>query len=198
MTLLQCARCIAMHGAPGCPATLEDFDGKPVCAWCTDLEPCPVEQKRLRAAKKKPGDESPPKSSAENSSKRANERKIEAGDMKSTVTDPISTPKKISDPGSDVRRCRRPGCENKLSVANVVGLCARHVRWTAPSNGHAHAVGNGTGEKANSKSNGSNGHAPKNGNGHTGFLEDRIDKLILSLPVSDKVKILDSWTRGQL
>ena len=99
----------------------------------------------------------------------------------------ISAPKKNFAPGTGERRCRRPGCENKLSAANVVGLCARHVRWTAPSNGHAAAPG--IGEKANGKI---------NGNGHAEFLEDRLDRLILGFPVTEKAKIATLWLSGKL
>ena len=191
----ECAKCVAKHGRPGCPATLTDERGLPVCAWCTDLEPCPVEQRRLKAAKKKPPEETPPAASDENS---PNEQKSGVTTMKTPEPDPIPTPKKLSDPESDIHRCRRPGCEKKLSAANVVGLCARHVRWTAPSNGHAEGS---NGHAA--KTNGHSAPAPTNGNGHApdalpDSLSARVDEFLASLTPPTKTKIVTMWLRGEL
>ena len=182
MMPLECARCIDVHGRPGCPALLENLDGKPLCCWCADGVSCPIEQRRLRAAKKKSGGEPPPDANEGNSEKAANEPESEEK-MPELRENSTETAPKL---------CKRPGCEMKLSIGNSSGLCRCHSRWkahagnghaTAPTNGHAHA------------------HAP--GNGHAkadtpanGVLEDRLDKLILSFPVSDKAKIVDSWIKG--
>ena len=180
--MLQCARCIATHGAPGCVATHETETGEPSCTWHLDGELCPIEQKQQRASKKKPPEETPA-ASGENS---PNEQKSEATTVKTPETDVNVTPK----------LCKRPGCETQLSPRNSVGLCQKHVRWTAPGervassaapHAHAHAPGNG-----------SNGSAEK-ANGHANaLLEDRLDKLILSFPASAKAKIIDSWIRGAI
>ena len=199
--MLQCARCIAVHGAPGCPATLEDLDGKPVCAWCTDGEPCPVEQKRLRAARKKPP-ESPPAASDDNSRKPASEQKSGVTTMKTPEPDPISTPKKI---------CARPGCTVELSSENTCGRCRAHVRWqdrtASAGNGHAAAGSNGAHAAANgsaTKTNGSNGHAatPAGSDGAVAVLPelaaDRVDQLLASLTAGDKARLALAWLRGEL
>ena len=91
-----------------------------------------------------------------------------------------STPKKTL--------CARPGCTVALSGANRVGLCRAHVRYqqtaertSSNGNGHAAAATNGSAK----------------GNGHAnGVLEDRLDKLILSIPASAKAAIIDAWIRG--
>jgi hypothetical protein len=141
----------------------------------------------MRAAKKNtPPDETPPSGESE---KPASDVESEGKMPELRENAPETAPKKI---------CARPGCTVELSSSNTCGRCRAHVRCTPSDDAHAHAAGNGAGEKANSKSNGTNGHTPKNGNGHAGFLEDRLDKLILSFPVSDKVKIVDCWIRGQL
>jgi hypothetical protein len=211
--MLQCSRCVAIHGAPGCPATLEEIDGKPSCAWCIDLEPCPVEQRRLRAAKKKPPEEPPPAASDVNSEKPTSEQKSGVTTMRAPETDANLAPK----------ICARPGCTIELSTRNQVGLCRAHVRWTAPgeraassaapTNGHAHAHsrgnGNGVGNGANGVQKTGNGHAkaaheaPANGsNGAAAVLPalaaDRVDHLIANLTAADKAKIAFAWLKGEL
>jgi hypothetical protein len=218
--MLQCARCIVAHGAPGCPATLEDLEGKPSCAWCEDGEPCPVLQKQQRASRKKTPEETPPAASDVNSEKPASEQESGVTTMKTPETDANIAPK-----------CKRPGCTIELSPRNHVGLCRAHVRWTAPgeraassdapTNGyaHAHARGNGVGNGANGVhktgngvGNGGNGRArkaeheastPANGsNGAVAVLPtlaaDRVDHLIANLPAADKEKLAFAWLRGEL
>jgi hypothetical protein len=208
--MLQCARCIVAHGAPGCPATLEDLEGKPSCAWCIDLEPCPVEQRRLKAAKKKLPEEPPPAASDVNSEKPASEQESGVTTMKTPETDANIAPK----------ICKRPGCETQLSSRNLVGLCPRHVRWTAPgervasspapTNGHAHAHapgnGNGVGNGAKGVQKNGNGHAkadheaPANGAAAVlpALAADRVDHLIANLPAADKEKLAFAWLKGEL
>jgi hypothetical protein len=207
--MLQCSRCIERHGAPGCPATLEDLDGKPSCAWCIDLEPCPVEQRRLKAAKKKPPEE-PPAASDVNSEKPASEQESEVNVPKTLETDANIAPK----------ICKRPGCTIELSSRNEVGLCRSHVRWTAPgeraassaapTNGHAHAHahapgnGNGVGNGANGVHKAGNGHAradreaPANGSNGAAAAgsnldPDRVDQLLATLSAQDKSKLALAW-----
>jgi len=181
--MLQCARCIATHGAPGCVATHETETGEPSCTWHLDGELCPIEQKQQRASKKKPPEETPA-ASGENS---PNEQKSEATTVKTPETDVNVTPK----------LCKRPGCETQLSPRNSVGLCQKHVRWTAP------------GERVASSAAPTNGHAPGNGqakaNGSNGAAAvlpelalDRVDHLIASIPAADKARLAFAWLKGEL
>jgi hypothetical protein len=163
----------------------------------------------MRAAKKKtPPDESPPAAGDENPTDRASEVKSEEKMPELRESSTETAPK----------MCRRPGCEIKLSSANVVGLCARHVRWTAPSNGHAAAGSSGAhaGNGSARKTNGSNGHSSTPTNGHAAapagsngaaavlpelasdFLEERLDRLLLNLPAADKDRIAKQWLRGAI
>jgi hypothetical protein len=197
MTLQECAQCVAKHGRPGCPATLTDERGLPCCAWCTDSEPCPIEQRRLKAAKKKAPEEPPPTASNVNAEKPATEPKSEVDDMKTLETDAKIAP----------LICKRPGCEVELSGANRVGLCRAHVRYRDRGNGHAVASSSGVNGSA-PKANG-HAHAPGNGviaktNGHAAaeslsdFSSERVDHLIATLPPADRAKIAVAWLRGQL
>jgi len=187
MMPLECARCIAKHGRPGCPALLEDLDGKPLCCWCADGVSCPIEQRRLKA-KKNSG--TPPAASGE-SEKPASEPKSEVDDMKTPETDAKVAP----------LICKRPGCTVELSGANRVGLCRAHVRYQDRGNGHAaaHAPGNGSNGSAkgngHAKANGANGAAAVAGD----FPElalDRVDHLIASIPAADKARIALAWLKG--
>jgi hypothetical protein len=200
MMPLECARCIDVHGRPGCPALLEDLDGKPLCCWCADGVSCPIEQRRLRAAKKKSGGEPPPDANEGNSEKAANEPESE-----------VKVPKTLEKDSKDAPKlCKRPGCETQLSPRNSVGLCQKHVRWTAPgervassaapTNGHAHAHAPGNGSNGSAKG---NGHAKANGsNGAAAVADfpelalDRVDHLIASIPAADKARIALAWLKG--
>jgi len=192
MLHLQCARCIAVHGAPGCPATHTDLDGEPSCTWHLDGELCPIEQKQQRAARKNPP-ETPP--AAEGNSEKPAESEQESGvtTMKTPEPDPTSTPKKI---------CAKPDCGRELSAANSCGLCRGHVRWQAHTssagNGHEAAGSNGV-QKA-----GKSDTTKANGNGHSAtpaavdFLESRLDRLLLNLPADDKFRICQQWLSGAI
>ena len=181
--MLQCARCIALHGAPGCPATLEDLVGKPTCAWCTDHEPCPVEQKRLRAARKNASDE--------NSPKPANEPQDEVKSMQNTESD---TPK----------ICAKPGCTTPLGPKNRSGKCGPHFHWTAPEARSSSAPAGSNGHAATPTPKPPNGHATTTAgsNGAAAiagdFLEERLDRLLLNLPAADKSRICQQWLRGAI
>jgi hypothetical protein len=192
----ECARCRDLGHS--CPGTFEE-DGQKICVFCLDLTECPVQRKQKRGAKKPP--ELPPSPETDHSEKSANEPVDEENNMLSNGTD---TPK----------ICKRRGCETQLSDGNRVGLCRKHVRWTAPGERTPSlgTVGTPGDRKAgNSVGKPANGHALRddrdvvtpakgsNGNGAAAdFLEDRLNMLILSLPVSDKAKIVDCWIRGQL
>ena len=193
----ECARCRDLGHS--CPGTFEE-DGRPICVFCLDLILCPVQRKQRAAKKNTPPDETPPAAGDANFTDRASEVKSEEKMPELRESSTETTPK----------MCRRPGCDRKLGSGNTIGLCARHVRWTAPAertssaaektNGHAHAPGNGAGEKAN----GANGHTPKNGNGHAAaavlpdFSSARVDEFLASLTPPTKTKIVTMWLRGEL
>jgi hypothetical protein len=107
--------------------------------------------------------------------------------------------------------CKRPGCENKLSAANVIGLCRGHVRWTgerASNAGNGHAAASSSGVNGSAPKANGHAHAPGNGvtaktNGHAaaavaGFLEERVDRLLLNLPADDKFRICQQWLSGAI
>jgi hypothetical protein len=199
---MECATCLELHGV-GCEATHQDDAGKWVCLFCLDGEICPIRAKRIRAAKKKtPPDETPPAGGDGNSTDRASEVKSEEKMPELRENSTETAPK----------MCRRPGCEIKLSSANVIGLCARHVRWTAPSNGHA-AASSRSAHAANGsarKTNGSNGHSSTPTNGHAAaparsngaaavladLAPDRVNALLAALPAGDKERLARAWLRG--
>ena len=197
-THMICATCLELHGA-GCEGTHEDDAGKWVCLFCLDGEICPIQAKRLRAAKKNtPPDETPP-TNEDNSEKTANESQDEGNTMLNAESD---TPKKF---------CARPGCTVELSSENTSGRCRAHVRWqdrtSSAGNGHAAAGSNGTHAAANrsaKKTNGSNGHAaaPANGNGAAEVVPDlapdRVDQLLATLTAGDKARLALAWLRGTL
>jgi len=186
---MDCVTCLELHGA-GCEGTHEDAEGKLVCLFCLDGELCPVRAKRLRASRKKTPEETPPAASDENSTDRASEVKSEGTMSETRANAPETAPK----------MCKRPGCEIKLSAANVIGLCQRHVRWTGErTSSGAHAAANGSARKTNG-----NGHAasPANGNGAAAVLPelaaDRVDQLLATLTAGDKARIALAWLRGEL
>jgi hypothetical protein len=176
---------------------IENAEGKLVCYHCADGEVCPIQAKRMRAAKKNtPPDETPPTNES-NSGKTGNEPQDEGKTMLNTESD---TPK----------ICTKPGCTTPLGPKNRSGKCGPHFHWTAPearsssaaeaTNGHAHAPGNGV----TAKTNGHSAPAPKNGNGHSAvdalpdFSSARVDEFIASLTPPTKTKIVTMWLRGEL
>lgn len=198
--VLQCVRCIASHGEPGCAATHETETGEPSCTWHLDGELCPIEQKQQRAARKgNPPDETPPATSDENST---DEVKSE-GTMSETRGNGTETaPKKI---------CVRPGCTVALSSENTCGRCRAHVRWQdrtrSAGNGHAPAGSNGSHAAANGsakKTTNGNGHssAPAGSNGAAAVVPelaaDRVDQLLATLTAGDKARLALAWLRGTL
>lgn len=189
---MHCATCLELHGA-GCEGTHEDDAGKWVCLFCLDGEICPIQAKRLRAAKKNPG--TPPA----------------AGESGKTENGPQDEGKTMLNAESDTPKiCTKPGCTTPLGPKNRSGKCGPHFHWTAPearsssaaeaTNGHAHAPGNGV----TAKTNGHSAPAPKNGNGHAApdalpdFSSERLDQFIASLTPPTKTKIVTMWLRGEL
>ena len=217
MPLLQCKRCLDLHG-PGCAATHQTDAGDPTCVFCLDDLPCPIQRKRQRSAmdQKAETTETPAANTAANLAGSATSiafvhrgRSSSSEQSESGVTT-MKTPE--TDANIAPKICKRPGCETQLSSRNRVGLCPRHVRWTGTSeqppnagNGHAAAAANGSGPKAN-------GHAlkapheaspPANGtNGAAAVLPelalDRVDHLIASIPAADKARLAFAWLKGEL
>ena len=197
----ECARCRDLGHS--CPGTFEE-DGRPICVFCLDLILCPVQRKQRAAKKNTPPDETPPAAGDANFTDRASEVKSEEKMPELRESSTETTPK----------MCRRPGCDRKLGSGNTIGLCARHVRWTAPAersssaaaktNGHAHAATNGAGEKATGTSNGANGHTPKNGNGHAApdalpdFSSGRVDELLARLSAEERARIALAWLKAEI
>jgi hypothetical protein len=211
--MLQCARCIATHGAPGCVATHETETGEPSCTWHLDGELCPIEQKQQRAVRKKPPEETPPNANDVNSEKPASEQKSGVTTMKTPETDTNTAPK----------ICAKPGCTIELGPKNRSGKCAAHFHWTAPgertsSAGNGHAAASSSAHAANGsarKTNG-NGHAASPANGSNGaaisgsgmktsrevaavlpeLAADRVDQLLATLPAGDKERLARAWLSG--
>jgi hypothetical protein len=205
--MLQCARCIATHGAPGCVATHETETGAPSCTWHLDGELCPIEQRQQRASRKKPPEETPPNANDVNSEKPASEQKSGVTTMKTPETDTNIAPK----------ICAKPGCTIELGPKNRSGKCAAHFHWTAPrertssaNNGHAVASSNGAANGSAKKTNGSNGHSSAPTNGHAAapagsngaaavlpeLAADRVDQLLATLPAGDKERLARAWLSG--
>jgi hypothetical protein len=201
--MLQCARCIAVHGAPGCVATHETETGAPSCTWHLDDELCPIEQRQQRASRKKPPEETPPNANDAELRKPASEQKSGVTSMKTPETDTNIAPK----------ICAKPGCTIELGPKNRSGKCAVHFHWTAPGertasagNGHAaasssaHPAANGSARKTNG-----NGHAASPANGSNGaaavlpdLAPDRVDQLLATLTAGDKARLALAWLRREL
>ena len=114
--------------------------------------------------------------------------------------------------------CARPGCSTVLGPKNKSGRCGSHFHYGEPGKSQAKNAGNGhvapSSAGANGTSTGPLIVAPRAASGSEGtngrpervepapiagdFREDRLDKLILSLPFADKAKIAAAWLRGSL
>jgi hypothetical protein len=182
---MDCVTCLEIHGV-GCEGTHQDDAGKWVCLFCLDGEICPIQAKRLRDARKKTPDETPPAASDVNSEKPASEQKSEVTTMKTPEPDSTSTLKKI---------CAKPECGRELSPENTCGRCRAHVRWREHSSSGSH----GSATKANG-----NGHAAAPAKDSKGDLlppnlaAARVDHLIANLTAADKARVALAWLRGQV
>jgi hypothetical protein len=177
---LSCERCFEIHRA-GCAGTHVDENGRPICVFCLDGVPCPVQQRLARG-------------------KGAIVMEPETKNL--TETQAPTAP----------RICERPGCGRTLSAENKIGRCRRHVRWNAASSDSASPGA----RHASAGSNGTNGHPPEpasaNGSAPVNearsveisaplprvIREDRVDRLLLSLPLADKTRIATAWLAGEL
>jgi hypothetical protein len=141
----------------------------------------------------------------------------------STTTTPAPTSTAPHAPAVP-RTCRRPGCENKLSLNNLSGFCTEHRPHTktsgngkGPHDGFARhtelqAARSGAGA-APAKS---NGHDPAHGTGNgddrlrslgNSRIQERVKLLldVVDLPVEevleiipdeDKAKLVEAWLLG--
>lgn len=114
--------------------------------------------------------------------------------------------------------CIRPGCGNPLGRLNRSSRCSKHFHWQRPrkdlsaGNGHATARSNGTGGHLETPVDGIGSKPVSRGakaESETkslevisdladGFIEERLDRLILSFPIADKAKIATAWLKGEL
>jgi hypothetical protein len=121
-----------------------------------------------------------------------------------------------------VRTCRRPGCENKLSLNNLSGFCTEHRPHTK-TNGSGKGPHDGFARHTELQDARARATAPAKPNGHdpahNGNGEDRVQslgksviterlKLMLSvvelpveevleiIPDEDKAKLVEAWLMG--
>ena len=203
MAALECARCLDLHGG-GCTATHESEEGKPSCVFCLDGEElCPVLRKREQAARKGEtlaAEQRAPDPTV-NLRVRSNElRSEEPMETKSETRRETHAP-------VAAKICKRPGCTTELGPKNESGKCAAHFHFKLPEertsnggNGHAstgsngaHKAGNGIVPKATNGSNGANGAAKKIETALPELAADRVDQLILSLPVAERSRLALAW-----
>jgi hypothetical protein len=201
--MTECIKCLELHGR-GCTATYENEDGDPSCVFCLDGVPCPV-QKKQRSGRT----EQYLAASTTVDLRRSKASQKEGEEKMETRT--AETHATIA-----ARICRKPGCTTPLGPKNQSGLCSPHFHWSDPAK-RSSSTGNGHAAA------GSNGHAgtdrdsvaPKATSGSrldvdalrsavgsrdlTGeFIEDRLDRLILSFPVTEKAKIATAWLQGKI
>jgi hypothetical protein len=98
-----------------------------------------------------------------------------------------------------IRVCRKPGCDTPLGPTNRSGNCSAHCHYGKPKPGRSAGKG-----QAITRSNGANGHAAENA-GATAILElagdlreDRLDHLILGMPLASKARIATLFFRGEI
>jgi hypothetical protein len=213
--LLQCKRCIDLHGAPGCAATHESEDGAPSCVFCVDGVLCPVLRKREQVARKREKGLTAEKRAPDptvNLRVRSRGSDTETKGKAKMETKPATTSQAHAP--AAIRVCERPGCTTELGALNRSGRCAAHFHWK----GTAKPRSNGSNGHAAAGSSGTNGHArtapddvgPKAGNESNGhgsresiasipeLAADRVDRLILSLPVADKTRLAVAWLTGAI
>lgn len=97
------------------------------------------------------------------------------------------------------RICKRPGCTTELGPKNESGKCALHFHWTdkrssssSAGNGHARTAFDDVVPKATKGSNGTNGTA-KRIETLPDLAADRVDQLLLNLPIADRTRLALAW-----
>ena len=111
------------------------------------------------------------------------------------------------------RVCAKPGCGKPIGPKNRSGKCATHFHWREPA-GNAHATAKPNGSKGTARAAGEGAASmPENGrNGSSGrpdpveaiadlagdFVEERLNRLILSLTAAEKARIAQAWIRGKI
>jgi hypothetical protein len=224
--MLDCKRCLELNHR--CRATHETEDGEPICVFCLDGIDCPIQQRQQRSAtgpspEMKASMTANLSGSAASISFVNRVRPSSSEHSKSGVTT-MKTPE--TDTNIAPKICAKPGCTTELGPKNRSGKCADHFHWKAPGerasiagNGHAIAASTDDTKAGNGTGNGGNGHAleatqdapaPQNGSNGAAksaaivpdlavlFLEERLDRLLLNLPATDKSRIVESWLRGSI
>jgi hypothetical protein len=115
--------------------------------------------------------------------------------------------------------CNRPGCTTAIGPRCMSGLCSKHFHWKEPGKrrsiaGNRHVTAGSAGVKGHARTapdviarkatNGSNGDHVGVKSSETasdlsrGFIEDRVNRLLLSFSAADKAKIATAWLRGEI
>jgi hypothetical protein len=110
------------------------------------------------------------------------------------------------------RVCEHPDCDRELGPLNRSGRCGKHFHWKRTAKARSSP---GVRQVA-AGSNGANGHAPEpeRVSGSTAgtearsveifaprptvIREDRVDRLLVSLPLAEKTRIVQAWLSGEL
>jgi hypothetical protein len=132
--MTDCERCLAIHG-PGCAAVCRDeVSGLLVCAFCEDGEPCPVQQRKAKAADAG----AIPTNGATKIPTRTRRARTLSGST--TEEDTMATA---------IRVCGFPGCDKKLSSNNSTDppRCQAHGGGSARTTPAVHGTCTGCGAK---------------------------------------------------
>jgi hypothetical protein len=166
-------------GGCGC-WTANIVEGKPLCVWCEDGEPCPsgkgqperVETKQPKLETKRP--KRKPKAAGRETARPKN-----GGEMKQT------------------KQCLgyNQKCDTQIPLGATSGLCSRcYARKNYADHHGKRARANGTPPQHGNGHLRAAGQANRNGNGRVTFelSEAQLNHLILELPMAAKVKLLTS------
>lgn len=162
---MECQRCLAIHGPPGCPAFRSDEQGKAVCVWCADGLPCAMQIRRLHQSQaalrlmtairtgmpevrerdvqqvRRPREilEAFHVTHAHELIMTAAARKknsYEQEESKMTITGAAPTLTAAQVPAG--RLCGHPGCKQQLGPNNTCGFCRAHRSHTKQVTGNGH------------------------------------------------------------
>jgi hypothetical protein len=210
VTPRQCQRCLDL--GHGCAATHETEDVEPICVFCLDDVPCPVQRKLQRSGSDHEAltTEKPAAAAAVKPAKQFEEEPM----LETTLGKANGAAAAVA-----TKMCSRPGCTTELGPKNKSGRCSSHFHYGEAGKNQAKSAGNGHAAASSAGANGTHTGplivAPRAASGSEGangrservetvpdragdFREDRLDKLILSLPFADKAKIAAAWLRGSL
>jgi hypothetical protein len=193
---LDCVRCTA--AGHRCPSTHTDEQGKPVCVFCLDGEPCPIAKRKALpivqnlapppTPKRKPG--RPPAPPRKEKSKMTT-KVVTVNDVRPPRT--CTAPKRVKDPHS-------PPCDRPIRPSNKSGFCSNHFYLTKLKRPPVGPIATSTPRAP--KGNGNHHRTPtKPSNGHTSQInlsltEDQLTALFLRLPVVERAAIVSTWLTG--